>query len=57
MRWCVEYRPGGGGRGVAKKRLALGSTSALTPEQARTMSGDIPKKPAASTAHVSWDDS
>ena len=56
MRWCVEYRPGGGGRGVAKKRLVLGWTSALTPEQARTMSRDIPKKPAACSAHVSWDE-
>ena len=33
MRWCVAYRPGGGGRGVAKKRLVLGSTSALAPER------------------------
>jgi integrase len=35
-RWCVEYRPGAGGRRVAKKRLVLGSTSALTADQART---------------------
>jgi len=33
--WIVEYRPGAGGRGVAKKRVSLGSTEALSPEQAR----------------------
>jgi integrase len=35
-RWCVEYRPGAGGRGVAKSRMVLGSTSILTADQART---------------------
>ena len=35
-RWCVEYRPGAGGRGTAKRRMVLGSTTALTPDQART---------------------
>jgi integrase len=34
-RWCVEYRPGARGRGVAKSRMVLGSTGALTPDQAR----------------------
>lgn len=33
--WIVEYRPGSGGRGVAKRRVVLGSTGALSPEQAR----------------------
>ena len=33
--WIVEYRPGNGGRGVAKKRVVLGSIGSLTPEQAR----------------------
>lgn len=33
--WIVEYRPGAGGRGVAKKRISLGSTSTLSPERAR----------------------
>ena len=33
--WVCEYRPRGGGRGVAKKRVILGKTSQLTPEQAR----------------------
>ncbi len=33
--WIVEYRPNGGGRGVAKKRLTLGSTGTLTPDKAR----------------------
>ncbi len=32
--WIVEYRPGAGGRGVAKKRLKVGG-DALSPEQAR----------------------
>lgn len=39
--WCVEYRPGGGGRRVAKRRLVLGSTSTLTPDQARDAAKDI----------------
>lgn len=34
-RWCVEYRSGAGGRGVGKTRMVLGSTSAMTPDQAR----------------------
>lgn len=33
--WLVEYRPGVGGRGVAKKRVVLGSPQTLTPEEAR----------------------
>jgi hypothetical protein len=32
--WVVEYRPNGGGRGVAKRRMSLGSARAVTPEQA-----------------------
>ncbi|PZQ80020.1 MAG: integrase [Ancylobacter novellus] len=32
--WIVEYRPGAGGRGVAKKRLKVGG-DALSPEAAR----------------------
>jgi hypothetical protein len=39
--WCVEYRPGSGGRGVAKRRLVLGSVSTLTPDQARTAARNI----------------
>lgn len=35
-RWCVEYRPGSGGRLVIKRRMVLGSTTAITAEQART---------------------
>ena len=38
--WVCEYRPHGGGRGVAKKRLTLGKTSQLTPEQARRAAAD-----------------
>jgi integrase len=33
--FIVEYRPHGGGRGVATRRLTLGAYGALTPEQAR----------------------
>lgn len=33
--WIVEYRPHGGGRGVSKRRVTLGRTGTLTPEQAR----------------------
>jgi len=33
--YILEYRPHGGGRGVAKKRLTLGRHGAMTPEQAR----------------------
>jgi integrase len=33
--YVLEYRPGAGGRGVAKKRLTLGRHGALTAEQAR----------------------
>jgi integrase len=33
--WIVEYRPGAGGRGVAKKRIVLGSVGSLSPEKAR----------------------
>ncbi|MGO8676460.1 MAG: integrase arm-type DNA-binding domain-containing protein [Limisphaerales bacterium] len=39
--WVVEYRPHGGGRGVAKRRVTLGKTSHLTPEQARKAAGDM----------------
>jgi integrase len=38
--WIVEYRPGAGGRGVAKRRLALGATTLLTPAQARGKAKD-----------------
>lgn len=36
----IEYRPGAGGRGVAKKRMALGSADTLSPEQARALAAD-----------------
>ena len=39
--WILEYRPGAGGRGIAKKRIVLGSPDAVTPEQARTMAKDM----------------
>lgn len=33
--WIVEYRPGVGGRGVAKRRLKIGTLQTHSPEQAR----------------------
>ena len=33
--WILEYRPGAGGRGVAKKRLKIGSPATMSPEDAR----------------------
>ena len=39
--WIVEYRPHGGGRAVAKKRITLAAVSVLTPDQARETAGDI----------------
>ncbi|MGC4024396.1 MAG: site-specific integrase [Mesorhizobium sp.] len=39
--WQVEYRPYPGGRGVSKRRMALGSASSITAEQARQKAKDI----------------
>ncbi|MCC3243797.1 site-specific integrase [Methylocystis sp. WRRC1] len=39
--WVVEYRPDGGGRGVAKKRVTLGKMGALTPEQGRRAASEL----------------
>lgn len=33
--WIIEYRPGGGGRAVGKRRLKLGDVGEMTPDQAR----------------------
>ena len=33
--WIIEYRPGGGGRTVGKRRLKLGDVGELTPDEAR----------------------
>ncbi len=38
--YIVEYRPDGGGRNVAKKRMTLGRVGELTPDQARAMARD-----------------
>jgi integrase len=35
LSWIVEYRPGEGGRGVAKRRMVIGTPATLTPEKAR----------------------
>jgi integrase len=39
--WVVEYRPHGGGRAIAKKRITLAPVSVLTPDQARDAAGDV----------------
>lgn len=39
--YIVEYRPGEGGRGVAKKRMALGRTNEITPDEARRKAADM----------------
>lgn len=39
--WIVEYRPGDGGRSVAKKRMTLGAVTVLTAEQARQKARDL----------------
>jgi len=41
MSYVVEYRPHGGGRGVAKRRVTIGKVGALTPEQARKAAADM----------------
>lgn len=33
--WFVEYRPGAGGRSIAKRRIVIGTAATLSPEQAR----------------------
>lgn len=33
--WILEYRPGAGGRAVAKKRIKIGSPDSMSPEDAR----------------------
>ncbi|MBN8977224.1 MAG: tyrosine-type recombinase/integrase [Rhizobiales bacterium] len=39
--WFVEYRPGVGGRGVAKRRMVIGSPDTLSPERARDAAAKI----------------
>ncbi|MGJ0512408.1 integrase arm-type DNA-binding domain-containing protein [Methylocystis sp.] len=39
--WIAEYRPDGGGRGVAKKRVTLGKVGAVTPDQARRVASEL----------------
>lgn len=35
--YIIEYRPGGGGRRVSKKRMAIGTVGSLTPDEARKL--------------------
>jgi hypothetical protein len=41
LSWIVEYRPGAGGRGVAKRRMVLGPSKNVTPEEARSRAAGI----------------
>jgi integrase len=41
MSWCVEYRPGAGGRGVAKRRFTIASASVVDAGEARRQAKDI----------------
>ncbi|TDX60767.1 site-specific recombinase XerD [Methylosinus sp. sav-2] len=41
MSYIVEYRPHGGGRSVAKRRITIGKVGTLTPEQARKAAADM----------------
>src|SRR4051794_22187507 len=39
--WIVEYRPGNGGRGVASRRMTIGSAGTLTVDEARRKARDV----------------
>lgn len=41
MSYIVEYRPHGGGRGIAKRRVTIGKVGALTPGQTRKAAADM----------------
>ena len=42
--WVFEYRPGEGGRRVAKRRVTIGNASDFTPEKARKLADDLRAK-------------
>jgi hypothetical protein len=39
--WIAEYRPGAGGRGVAKRRVVIGDPAIMTPEEARAAAREL----------------
>lgn len=39
--YIVEYRPGAGGRAVAKRRMVLGRPKTMAPEEARSLASNI----------------
>lgn len=41
MTYFAEYRPGAGGRNVAKRRYTIGTTQELTPEEARKRAAEV----------------
>lgn len=42
--WIVEYRPGVGGRSIAKKRIKIGSPTLMSPEEAREQADRVLSK-------------
>lgn len=42
--WIFEYRPGEGGRRLAKKRVTIGTVDDFTPEKARKLADDLRAK-------------
>ena len=55
--WVIEYRPNGGGRGVASKRMTIGAVGTLTPDEARREARELlaaarlGQDPASKRAH------
>src|ERR1700759_1205483 len=41
MTWVVEYRPAGGGRRAAKRRMKIDGANKITPEEARLQARQI----------------
>jgi hypothetical protein len=39
--WIIEYRPGEGGRGIAKKRFTIADESTMPPDKARNAAKDL----------------
>jgi integrase len=54
--WVIEYRPGGGGRKVGKRRFKLGNVGDLTPDEARKIARSLLSKVrlGGDPAHDRW---
>lgn len=42
--WIFEYRPGGGGRRISKKRVTIGKVGDFTPDKARKLADELRAK-------------